>query len=118
MSLFCITVRVVIFAFAVFLGVAGAPVPQNTNASDEMDRSIKPGDDFYRYANGGWLRTATIPAGRPSYDTRAILSEKTAERVRDLIQSAAATKSVKGGVTQKVGDYYAGLMDEDGIEAR
>src|SRR5260221_9699703 len=67
---------------------------------------------------GGGLKPAEIPAGRPSYDTRAILAEKTAQRVRDLIQGAAAAKSTKGDVTQKVGDYYASLMGEDAIEAR
>lgn len=122
MPLCRITVRVVIFAFSVLLSVACQPVPQNTNAQDQddgdRDRSIKPGDDFYRYANGGWLRTVAIPAGRPSYDTRAILTEKTAQRVRDLIQDAAAAQPAKGSVTQKVGDYYASLMDEDSIEAK
>ncbi|HZI58144.1 MAG TPA: M13 family metallopeptidase, partial [Verrucomicrobiae bacterium] len=83
-----------------------------------MDRSIKPGDDFYRYANGGWLKTVAIPAGRPSYDTRAILTEKTAERVRNLIQAAATAKAVKGSVTQKVGDFYVSFMDENAIEAK
>jgi hypothetical protein len=47
------------------------------NSSEvEMDRSIKPGDDFYRYANGGWLGTVAIPAGHSSYDTRAMLMER------------------------------------------
>ena len=58
-----------------------------------MDRSIKPGDDFYRYANGGWLKTTTIPAGQTSFDNRAILVEKTSKRVRDLIQEAAAANA-------------------------
>jgi putative endopeptidase len=118
MPLFRTRAVVVIFVFAFFLSVAGTPVPQNTNAQDDMDRSIKPGDDFYRYANGGWLKTVAIPAGRPSYDTRAILTEKTAERVRNLIQAAATAKAAKGSITQKVGDFYASLMDENAIEAK
>jgi hypothetical protein len=108
MPLFRATALVVIFVFAIFasavsLSEAPAPVPQNANTLD-MDRSIKPGDDFYRYANGGWLRTVAIPAGQPSYDTRAMLMEKTAQRVRNLIQDAAAAKPVRGSVTQKVGE--------------
>jgi predicted metalloendopeptidase len=83
-----------------------------------MDRSIKPGDDFYRYANGGWLETVAIPAGQASYDTRAMLMEKTSQRVQDLIQEAAASHPAKGSVAQKVGDYYASFMDEDSIEAK
>jgi putative endopeptidase len=106
-----------ILAFAVSMGTAAAPSDQNANSQD-IDRSIKPGDDFYRYANGGWLRTAEIPAGQSSYDTRAMLVEKTGRRVRDLMQGAAAAQPVRGSITQKVGDYYASFMDEDSIEAK
>jgi putative endopeptidase len=101
---------VVVLASAVLLAA-------NTQGHD-MDRSIKPGDDFYRYANGGWLATSAIPAGQASFDTRAILTQKTSQRVRDLIQAAAAVQPVKGSVAQKVGDYYASFMDQDSIEAK
>jgi putative endopeptidase len=104
-------------ASALSLVADAAPVPQDA-ITQEMDRSIKPGDDFYRYANGGWLKAAAISAGQSSYDTRAMLTEKTSQRVRNLIQDAAATQPVKGGVAQKVGDYYASFMDQDRIEAR
>jgi putative endopeptidase len=117
MSLFRTTALIVILAFAVSVGTAAAPSDQNANSQD-IDRSIRPGDDFYRYANGGWLRTAEIPAGQSSYDTRAMLVEKTGRRVRDLIQGAAAAQPVRGSITQKVGDYYASFMDEDSIEAK
>jgi putative endopeptidase len=118
MPLFRVTAFIVLSVAAVLLNVAGAPVPQNTNLRDEMDRSIKPGDDFYRYANDGWLKITGIPAGRSSYDTRAMLNEKTARRVRELIQNAAAAQASAGGITQKVGDYYSSYMDEDGIESK
>jgi len=85
---------------------------------DDMDPSVKPGDDFYRYANGNWLARSVIPAGQQSYDTRAILKEKTSEQVRNLIQEAAATHSAKGSIAQKVGDYYASFMDEVSINAK
>jgi putative endopeptidase len=117
MLIFRTTPLVVIFAFAVSLGTAAAPVDQNVKAQD-VDRSVRPGDDFYRYANGGWLKTAAIPDGQSSYDTRALLVEKTSQRVRDLIQDAAAAQPVRGSIVQKVGDYYASFMDEDGIEAK
>jgi putative endopeptidase len=109
---------IIMLACAVFLSGASAPVPENTNARDDMDWSIKPGDDFYHYANGGWLKTVAIPSGRPSYDTRAILTEKAARQIRDLIQEAASAKPAKGSTTQKVGDYYASFMDEDSIESK
>lgn len=117
MSLFRTMAPVVIFASAVFFAAAAAPTAENVYTQD-MDRSIKPGDDFYRYSNGGWLARVTIPAGQSTFDTRAILTERTSQRVRDLIQSAAAGQSAKGSNAQKVGAYYASFMDEDAIEAR
>jgi putative endopeptidase len=116
MPLFRTTALSVFFAFAVFLGTA-APADEGPVTHD-VDRSIKPGDDFYRYSNGGWLRTAAIPAGQSSFDTRAILAEKTSQRVRALIEEAAAAQPVRGSAAQKVGAYYASFMDEDGIEAK
>jgi predicted metalloendopeptidase len=83
-----------------------------------MDRSIKPGDDFYRFANGSWLGAVAIPPGQTSYDTRAMLMEKTSRQVHDLVQEAAASHLAKGSVEQKVGDYYASFIDENGIEAK
>src|SRR5580698_1109488 len=50
------------------------------------DHSIKPGDDFYRYATGHWLQTQAIPADRTSWGTFEQLSEQADERVRKLIQ--------------------------------
>ena len=108
---------IAIFACAVSSTMIRSSAAQ-TAAADEMDRSIKAGDDFYRFANGGWLRSTSIPAGRPSFDTRAILADKTAKQVRELVQNAAASPSPKGSISQKVGDYYASLLDEDAIEAK
>ena len=118
MAFFRSAAQVAIFAFAVSLGTAAARVDQNASARDsDMDRDVRPGDDFYRYANGNWLRTATT-AGQPGSDTRAILVKKTNQRVRDLIQAVGSSQSVRGSIAQKVGDYYASFIDEDRIEAK
>ena len=111
------TALAIIVASALSLNVASAAAVQNAYTQD-MDRSIKPGDDFYRYANGGWIRTAVIPAGQPNYGTSAMLKEKTSERVRNLIQETATAHPAKGSAAQKVGDYYASFMDEGIIEAK
>jgi predicted metalloendopeptidase len=84
--------------------------------SYDTDPAVRPGDDFYRYANGGWLKANTLPAGQSAYDTRAMLAERTSGRVRQLIQSSAMAHAFKGSVAQKVGDYYAGFMDQNSIE--
>jgi predicted metalloendopeptidase len=112
-------VLVAFFACVISLSATAAdPTATTRDATQDIDRSIKPGDDFYHYANGGWLKSVTIPAGQPSFDTRAILVPRTSQRVRDLIQQAAAAQSMKGSVTQKVGDYYASFMDESSIESK
>jgi predicted metalloendopeptidase len=87
-------------------------------AVDPVSTSIRPGDDFYRYANEGWLKANRIPPGQSSYDTRAILAERTKQQVRDLIRQAASTHAAKGTVAQRVGDYYASFLDMDSIEAK
>jgi predicted metalloendopeptidase len=106
----------VVIATAILLTSAFRPAPENP-FTDDMDRSVNPGDDFYRYANGGWIKTATIPAGQATFDTRAILTARTNQQVRSLIQGAASAHSVPGSTAQKVGDYYASFMDQDAIEA-
>jgi len=108
-----------LFACAFALSsIAADPNSTTHDSTQDIDRSIKPGDDFYRYANGNWLKSATIPAGQPTYDTRAILVARTSQRVRNLIQQAAAEQSARGRNAQKVGDYYASFLDESGIEAK
>ena len=80
-----------------------------------IDKSIKPGDDFWTYANDKWIKAHPIPADRSSYGITAVMVEEASKRTVDLIQDAA-----KGGQGdgQKVGDYYASYMDEAGIEAK
>ena len=112
------TTALVAILAATVLSAAAAPSTAQDGNEGETDHSIRPGNDFYRYANGGWLRTAVIPAGKWSYDTRALVNEKTSQRVRELIQGAVSGSPAKGSVAQKVGDYYASFMDENGIEAK
>lgn len=83
-----------------------------------MDTSVRPGDDFYRYADGRWLARAKIPADQSSWGTFAILAEKSQVQVRDLIENAARTKSPPGSLPQKIGDYYAAFLDTGAIDRR
>ena len=94
-----------------------ASPPATANLTD-TDTSVKPGDDFYRFANGGWMARNTIAAGQQRYDTRAMLAASTRERVRNVIRDAASAHASKGSVTQKVGDYYESYMDLGAIDGR
>src|SRR5437870_854640 len=57
-----------------------------------MDRSVKPGDDFFAYANGTWLKETEIPPDKSSYGAGGILVDTTDRRVADLIQAMAKTR--------------------------
>jgi putative endopeptidase len=83
-----------------------------------LDRSVRPGDDFYEFANGGWLRTTKIPADRASYGTFVALFEAAQRRTRGLLEEAARAEAGADADTRRVGDDYAAFMDEAGIEAK
>ena len=83
-----------------------------------IDRAVAPGDDFFAYANGTWIKNTVIPPDRANDGAGAMLVEKTNEQVRGLIQDAAKGNPKPGSDAQKVGDYYASFMDEAGIEAK
>jgi predicted metalloendopeptidase len=81
-----------------------------------MDRSVAPGDDFYDYVNGAWLKATAIPPDKSSFGVGAILVDETRKRTAALIQQAAG--SSRSDVARKIGDFYASFMDEAGIEAK
>jgi putative endopeptidase len=83
-----------------------------------MDKSVKPGDDFFAYANGGWLKGAEIPADRSTWGGNAILANTVEKEVADLIKGAAASKPKAGTEAAKIADYYTAYMDEFGIETK
>ena len=74
-----------------------------------MDTTVQPGDDFFEFANGAWVKSTPIPADRPSYGSFDVISEEADKRTADLIQDAKDSK---------VADYFAAYMDEKAIEAR
>src|SRR6188508_2727943 len=83
-----------------------------------MDKSVKPGDDFYKYVNGKWLETATIPPDKSYYGTVVTVFENTEANLHAIVDELAAGKHEAGSVDQKVADFYASWMDEVGIEKR
>jgi putative endopeptidase len=100
-------------------GVAQAETPSAPGIDlAGMDRSVAPGDDFFRYANGTWLKTTEIPADRGSYGAGGIVTDLTNARTVQLIQKAAAAGAPGGSAARKIGDYYASFMDLPAIEAK
>jgi predicted metalloendopeptidase len=83
-----------------------------------IDRSVTPGDDYFAFANGTWLKTTEIPADRSTWGAGAIVAERTAKRTADLIAEVAKQNAPASEDARKVGDYYASFMDEAAIEAK
>jgi len=81
------------------------------------DLSVKPGDDFFEYANGAWDKSFTIPADKASFGPFDRLDELSKERVRHIIERSIAAHAAQGTPEQQIGDYYSAFMDEAAIEA-
>ena len=73
-----------------------------------MDKSVKPGDDFYAYANGAWMKTAEIPGDRASIGGFVIADQQTEKQLGELMGDI--TKSDAAGTTD---DVRAGSTLED-----
>lgn len=113
--------------FACALCVAGADrtalaAAANSGAPDigidlsGVDHAVKPGDNFFLFANGAWLKTATIPPDRSSTGTFYQLFVKAEQRTADLIKSAGASHPAAGSEARKIADYYAAYMDAAALE--
>lgn len=76
------------------------------------DLSVKPGDDFYDHANGGWEKATTIPADRAAFGMFHVLQDLSLSRTRDILDGAANRPGDKSG------DFYASFMDEAAVNAR
>jgi putative endopeptidase len=82
-----------------------------------MDTSVNACDNFYQFANGGWLRKTEIPAAFPSWGAGSMLRERNNEVLRQILEeSAKNTGAAKNTDAQLIGDFYASCMDEAAIE--
>jgi len=82
------------------------------------DLNVKPGDDFFRYANGTWLANTPIPEDRTRWGTFDILREKSDRDQRVIIEEVALAGGAPGTIQQKIADYYNSFLNHDAIDAR
>ncbi|MEW9572449.1 M13 family metallopeptidase [Rhodanobacter sp. Si-c] len=113
-----------ILAAAITAGLCGSPAWSATPAAHAtdigidlagIDHAVQPGDNFFDYANGSWLKTAQIPADRSSTGTFLKIFELTEQHTADLIRNAGASHPAAGSNARKIADYYAAYMDEAAI---
>ena len=82
-----------------------------------MDRTVAPGDDFYKFVNGTWQAKTEIPADKASWGGFGILRDLSDQRTRAVIEDAAKAQNQPGSAGEKIGVTYASFMDEAKIEA-
>ncbi len=82
-----------------------------------MDLSIKPGDNFYLYANGGWLKKNAIPASKTRWGSFDVLREESSKRMQTLLEDASKNAG-KDRLSQMIGEFYKSGMDSLAIEKR
>jgi putative endopeptidase len=83
-----------------------------------MDRTVDPCTDFYRFSCGNWLKNNPIPSDQAMWGRFEELAENNRLILRDILEGVRLPSTQKNANDQKIGDYYASCMDEDGIEKK
>lgn len=105
---------------SLFLFACNSPAPKQEAAKQDiihanMDTTVKPGDDFFAYANGGWMKQNQIPADETSYGIGELVEKELRAKLLN-INEEALKKGDKTGPGQQIGDFWFSAMDSANIE--
>jgi putative endopeptidase len=111
---------------ALSLGACNGSNKSNTNGENRtsffdtkgMDSSVKPGENFFNYANGGWMKNTVIPDDQSGWGSFYSLYEENQKKLKGILEEAAKSNGAKGSLEQKVGDFYSSGMDTMAIEKK
>jgi len=81
-----------------------------------LDTTVRPSDDFFEYANGGWIKKNPIPNEQSSWGIGNLVFEENLRRTREISEEAAKSGAAKGSNEQKIGDFWSSGMDSAKIE--
>ena len=81
-----------------------------------LDTTVRPSDDFFEYANGGWIKKNPIPNEQSSWGIGNLVFEENLRRTREISEEAAKSGAAKGSNEQKIGDFWSSGMDSVKIE--
>lgn len=84
--------------------------------SANIDTTVSPADDFFQYANGGWIKKTSIPEAEGGWGIGNLVQEEIYTRLQKINTAAQAEKAVAGSITQKIGDFWFSAMDTASIE--
>ena len=77
----------------------------------DLDKTVSPGQDFFQYANGGWIKRTPIPSSESGWGIGNLVQEEIYKRILTINKNAVQTKAVAGSTTQKIGDFWKAAMD-------
>jgi predicted metalloendopeptidase len=97
-------------------GDQARPTRAALSFASTVDPTIAPGDDFFAYANGAWLKQVVIPKGKERWTVRDDINERTRQQVAAILDEART--AAPGSLPRKVADFRASLENEQAIEAR
>ena len=81
-----------------------------------MDTTVSPGEDFFLYANGGWIKKTPIPDAESGWGIGNMVQEEIYNRLKTINEKAIAEKAAAGSTSQKIGDFWKSGMDSAGID--
>jgi endothelin-converting enzyme/putative endopeptidase len=96
---------------------AHAASPDSGISIPSMDPAVRPGDNFYLYANGGFIARTKLPADRASIGVFSVLSDQSFKQTASIIEDAAKANAPAGSNERKIADLYRSYMNEAAIES-
>jgi predicted metalloendopeptidase len=114
-------VIVIVLQMPMISAAASKTVPSTAELSSgietkNVDKSVRPQDDLYRFVNNGWLKNTPIPADKSNYGAFTILFDQSLDRLKQIADEASAAKAAQGTETRKVGDFYNSYVDTARLE--
>jgi len=79
--------------------------------ASNIDSTVKPGEDFFMYANGGWIKKTPIPSSESGWGIGNLVQEEIYSRLKKINDDAVAAKAAEGTTSQKIGDFWQSAMD-------
>jgi putative endopeptidase len=110
----------------VFLGILLVAAIQSCTTKDKttkadvvamnVDSTVKPSEDFFQYANGGWIKNNAIPNEESEWGIGNLVVNENLNRLRTINENAAKENAAKGTASQKIGDFWTTAMDSARIQ--
>jgi putative endopeptidase len=100
----------------VSLAQGGAPASHGISIAN-MDQNVSPGDNFYLYADGGYVAHTQLPPDRAAIGVFSVLGDRSSKQIANIIDDAARSNTAAGTNERKIADLYHAYMDEAAIES-